>query len=102
MKLSLQYQKHNVTELILDNDMIRTFKLLSFQGYGATTTPELKIYNKGIINSPAQKKDRSFGQAYNLNQRVLTLIIGRRIVDKTNKCEAAVHSGTKPAIWIKY
>ena len=29
-------------------------------------------------------------------------VIGRRIVDKTNKYDAAVHSGTKPAIWVKY
>ena len=33
---------------------------------------------------------------------MLALMIGRRIVDKTNKYDAAVHSGTKPAIWVKY
>jgi len=33
---------------------------------------------------------------------VLSLIIGCWIVDKTNKYDAAVHSGTKPALWVKY
>jgi hypothetical protein len=29
-------------------------------------------------------------------------IIGCGIIDKTMMCEAAVHSGMKPAIWVKY
>ena len=33
---------------------------------------------------------------------MLALIIGRGIIDKTNMYEAAVHSGMKPAIWVKY
>ncbi len=33
---------------------------------------------------------------------MLALIIGRGIIDKTHMCEAAVHSGMKPAIWVKY
>ena len=33
---------------------------------------------------------------------MLALIIGRGIMDKTHMCEAAVHSGMKPATWVKY
>ena len=29
-------------------------------------------------------------------------IIGCGIIDKTMMCETAVHSGMKPAIWVKY
>jgi hypothetical protein len=29
-------------------------------------------------------------------------VIGCGIIDKTMMCEAAVHSGMKPAIWVKY
>jgi hypothetical protein len=33
---------------------------------------------------------------------MVALIINRGIMDKTNMYEAAVHSGMKPAIWVKY
>jgi len=36
------------------------------------------------------------------NLNLLFLITGSRIVDKTHMYEAAVHSGMKSAIWVKY